>query len=66
MALAACATPAPPVPTVKTCPAITSYTPAQEAQASAELKALPAGDILGVFITDYSQLRAEVRACQAG
>ena len=63
--LAACATPAPPTPTVKVCPAIVTYSSADQAKASAELKALPSGDILAQFIVDYAALRQQVRACQA-
>lgn len=63
--LGACATPPTPTPAVKVCAAIVTYSSADQAKASAELKALPAGDILAAMIIDYGALRAQTRACQA-
>lgn len=63
--LTACATPAPPAPTIKVCPAIVTYSSAEQLKAQAELKPLPDGDIIGQMITDYLNLRDRIRACKA-
>lgn len=51
-----------PVVIVK-CVPIKPYTPQQMKAVGAELKALPAGDPLAQFITDYGTERAALRAC---
>lgn len=61
LTLSACAT-AKPAPTITVCAALVTYSAADQAKASAELKALPAGDVLARFIVDYAGLRAQVRA----
>lgn len=60
--LASCASAPAPPPTITVCPALVTYSAADQAKAGAELKALPPGDVLARFIVDYGQLRAQVRA----
>lgn len=46
------------------CPPVPkTYTPAQETEAAAELRALPPGSALALFMTDYAAMRAAARAC---
>jgi hypothetical protein len=62
---ASCASPAVPSG-VGLCPEPKLYTADQEARASRELLALPAGSILVEMIIDYGRERAELRACRHG
>lgn len=76
VALGACQTmqKAPPAPaTPPTAPAIVvrlqclplvDYKPAAQAQAAAEMRALPPGSELGKMMVDYHALREALRACQ--
>ncbi|HUO22684.1 MAG TPA: hypothetical protein VMU59_09240 [Caulobacteraceae bacterium] len=50
---------------VAECPAIKTYTPAQDAALADALAALPDGSPLAGAMIDYGQLRAEARACAA-
>lgn len=65
LTLTACTTTQPPAPTIKVCPAIKTYSLAEQQAVSTELKALPKGDPLASWIVDYASLRAQVRACEA-
>ena len=47
-----------------TCPAVTEWTPGQQAEAADKLLALPPGSILTEMMLDYAQLRDKLRACQ--
>jgi hypothetical protein len=43
------------------CPPLVTYSRAQQAQASAELRALPAGSQIGQMIVDYGKTRDACR-----
>ncbi|MEI6861864.1 MAG: hypothetical protein WCL04_06380 [Verrucomicrobiota bacterium] len=61
LVLAACAPAATPAPQV-VAPLPKVYACDQQRAAAAELKALPAGSVLAVFIADYGELRDKNRA----
>lgn len=59
--VAAC-TPAPQPGPVVVAPAVAPWTCAEQRQAAAELKALPAGAVVGRMMGDYGRMRDESRA----
>lgn len=40
-----------------TCPSLPAYSPAQQKQAAAELRALPPNSEISVMVTDYGRVR---------
>lgn len=62
LALAGCAHADRSVPVV-VCAKVKVYTPEEQKAAAEALRALPEGNPLARFMTDYGQLRAELRAC---
>jgi len=46
------------------CPPVVEYTRAEQAQVAGELAALPEGRLIVGWLTDYSVLRDQARACQ--
>jgi hypothetical protein len=67
LVVASCATPE-PVPVVHfVCPKIVTYTPAEQAEAAAELETLLKANSKAetpIMITDYVRLLAAIRACK--
>ncbi|MGB3314969.1 MAG: hypothetical protein WBB85_11195 [Albidovulum sp.] len=45
------------------CPPVVPYSPADQARAAAEIKALPEGAVVVRMLSDYAVLRDQVRAC---
>jgi hypothetical protein len=56
LALSGCASPGP------ACPPVVAYTPAEQQQAAAELRAPPAKPMLGRMVADYGTMRDRVRS----
>lgn len=61
LSLAACATAASEPPAL--CPPVVDYTPAEQAQAAAELERLPESGTVVRMMIDYAVLRDQARAC---
>ena len=45
------------------CPEPKEYSAADQQRASAELRALPRGSMIGQLVADYGNLREQLRAC---
>ena len=46
------------------CPPVVEYGRAEQAQASAEVEAMPEGAVLVRLLADYAVMRAQARACR--
>ena len=64
--LGGCGTAGSDRPTATTCPPVVGYCAELQAQAAAEVGALPAGSAVADLLSDYAVMRDQARACDAG
>ena len=64
--LGGCGTAGSDRPTAMACPPVVGYGAELQAQAAAEVDALPAGSAVADLLSDYAVMRDQARACDAG